>query len=59
VRGYDLEDLEVSGGRSGRASGRYRVEREGDDPIEGDIVLGVVRERGRPRIELIAATPTS
>jgi len=59
VRGYELEDLEVSGGRAGRASGRYRVEREGDETIEGRIVFGVVRERGRPRIELIAATPSS
>jgi ketosteroid isomerase-like protein len=59
VRDYELQDLEVTGGRAGRASGRYRVEREDDDAIEGDIVFGVVRDRGRPRISLIAATPTS
>jgi ketosteroid isomerase-like protein len=59
VGGYELEDLEVTGGRAGRATGRYRVERDGGDPIEGEIVFGVVRDRGRPRIELIAATPTS
>jgi serine/threonine-protein kinase len=59
VQGYELEDLEVTGGRAGRASGTYRVEREDGDEIEGRIVFGVVRERGRPRIELIAATPTS
>jgi protein kinase-like protein/uncharacterized protein DUF4440 len=59
VRDYELQDLDVSGGRAGRASGRYRVEREGDEAIEGDIVFGVVRDRGRPRISLIAATPTT
>jgi hypothetical protein len=57
VGGYDLDDLTVTGGRAGRASGSYKVERDGDDPIEGTIVFGVVRERGEPRIQLIAATP--
>jgi hypothetical protein len=57
VKGYDLDDLTVTGGRAGRASGSYRVDRDGDDPIEGRIVFGVVRERGEPRIKLIAATP--
>jgi serine/threonine protein kinase len=59
VRNYELDDLEVTAGRAGRASGRYRVEREGDEAIEGDIVFVVVRDRGRPRIKLIAATPTT
>jgi serine/threonine-protein kinase len=57
VGGYELADLEVSGGRAGRASGTYKVERDGGDPFEGRIVFGVVRERGEPRIKLIAATP--
>jgi hypothetical protein len=57
VRGYTFTDLSVEGGRAGRASGDYRVDREGGDPIEGRIVLGVVREGGLPRIRLIAATP--
>jgi Protein kinase domain/Domain of unknown function (DUF4440) len=57
VRGYDLEGLTVSGGRAGRASGTYRVDRDGGDPYEGTIVFGVIRERGQPRIRLIAATP--
>ena len=59
VEGYDLADLEVRGGRAGRASGSYRVDRDGGDPYEGRIVFGVVRERGEPRIALIAATPRS
>jgi hypothetical protein len=59
VKGYDLEDLTVTGGRAGRASGSYRVDRDGGDPYEGRIVFGVVRERGEPRIKLIAATPKS
>jgi ketosteroid isomerase-like protein len=59
VQGYELEDLEVEGGRAGRASGSYRVERDGDEPFEGRTVFGVVRERGLPKIALIAATPKS
>jgi Protein kinase domain/Domain of unknown function (DUF4440) len=58
VRGYDLDDLEVEGGRAGRASGTYHVEREDGEPYEGSIVFGIVRERGKPKIGLIAATPT-
>ncbi len=54
-----LPHLEASGGRAGRASGTYRVEREGRDAIEGRIVFGVVRDRGQPRIALIAVTPAS
>jgi serine/threonine-protein kinase len=57
VKDYDLQDLTVTGGRAGRASGSYRVDRDGGDPYEGQIVFGVVRERGEPRIKLIAATP--
>ncbi|HET9738430.1 MAG TPA: protein kinase [Solirubrobacteraceae bacterium] len=59
VEGYDLADLDVRGGRAGRASGSYRVDRDGGDPYEGRIVFGVVRERGQARIALIAATPRS
>ena len=57
TRGYELEDLEAEGGRVGRASGAYRVSRGAGEPIEGRIVFGVVRDRGRPRIALIAVTP--
>jgi hypothetical protein len=57
--GYQLDDLVATGGRAGRASGRYRVERKGGDAIEGRIVFGVVRDHGRPRIALIAITPSS
>ncbi len=57
VENYSLEDLEVEGGRAGRATGSYRVDRSEGDPYEGAITFGVVRERGEPRIKLIAATP--
>jgi serine/threonine-protein kinase len=57
VGGYDLNDLTVTAGRAGRASGSYKVDRDGGDPYEGTITFGVVRERGEPRIQLIAATP--
>jgi serine/threonine-protein kinase len=59
TRGYELDDLEVQAGRAGRASGSYRVERGSGGPIEGTIVLGVVRDRGTPRVGLIAVTPRS
>jgi serine/threonine-protein kinase len=54
---YELDDLAARGGRAGRASGTYRVTRAGGRAIEGRIVLGVLRDRGRPRIGLIAVTP--
>jgi serine/threonine-protein kinase len=59
VGGYELDDLEVQPGRAGRASGSYHVDREEGDPYDGQIVFGVVRERGEPRIALIAFTPSS
>jgi serine/threonine-protein kinase len=59
VGGYDLNDLTVTGGRVGRATGTYHVDRKGGDPYEGKIVFGVIRERGEPRIQLIAARPAT
>ena len=57
ITGYDLSDLDVSGGRAGRAEGGYELRRGGEDPTGGRIVLGVKRERGRPKVALIAAQP--
>jgi serine/threonine-protein kinase len=57
VRDYSLSGLEVTAGTAGRASGNYRVDRDGGPPIQGRIVFGVVRDHGRARIRLIAATP--
>jgi ketosteroid isomerase-like protein len=59
VQGYELADLQARGGTAGRASAGYRVDRDGEAPIQGRIVLGVIRERGEPRIALIAATPAT
>ena len=59
VGGYELDDLEVQAGRGGRAAGTYHVDRDEGDPYDGSIVFGVVRERGEPRIALIAFTPSS
>ena len=59
TQSYDLEDLVVTGGRAGRAGARYRVRRAGGSSIAGRIVLGVVRDRGRLQIALIAVTPSS
>ncbi|MDQ3678767.1 MAG: nuclear transport factor 2 family protein, partial [Actinomycetota bacterium] len=58
TRSYDLDDLQSSGGRAGRASAHYRVTRAGGSAIEGKIVLAAVRDRGGgARIGLIAVTP--
>jgi serine/threonine-protein kinase len=54
---YVLTDLSVRPGAIGRASGRYAVSRSGRGPITGRVTFGVQRERGRPRVGLIAATP--
>jgi serine/threonine-protein kinase len=59
VGGYDLEIDDVQAGRGGRAEGTYHVERNQGDPYDGSIVFGVVRERGEPRIALIAFNPSS
>jgi hypothetical protein len=59
VGGYELDIAEVQAGRGGRASGTYHVERDAGDPYDGSIVFGVVRERGEPRIALIAFRPSS
>jgi serine/threonine-protein kinase len=54
---YKLDDLKVSGGRVGRAEGRYTVTRDGATPITGRIVFGVIRRDGRVAIDLIATEP--
>ena len=54
---YRLTGLAVHGGAAGRASGRYVASRSGAGPITGEIVLGVRRDRGQPRVGLIAVTP--
>ena len=59
VEGYRLSDLEVRGGAVGRAEGRFEVERAGARAFGGGIVFGVVRDRGRPRIGLIATRSDS
>ena len=57
IKGYDLADLDVRAGDVGRAEGRYVVTRDGEPSFGGGIVFGVIRDRGRVRIDLIAATP--
>ena len=47
ITGYELSDLDVSGGRAGRAAGSYELRRGGRDATGGRIVLGVKRERGQ------------
>jgi len=57
TRTYELVQLQADGGPAGRVSARYRVTRQAGAAIEGRLVLGVVRNRGRARIALIAVTP--
>jgi ketosteroid isomerase-like protein len=57
IAAYEVGDVEVQGGPAGRATGTYRLERTGRPAVGGRIVFGVRRERGRPKIALIAATP--
>jgi hypothetical protein len=57
VQHYSLDNLKVSGGRAGRAEGRYTVTRDGAPPITGRIVFGIVRRDGKPAIDLIATEP--
>jgi serine/threonine-protein kinase len=59
VGGYELEIEDVQSGRGGRAEGTYHVDRDEGDPYDGSIVFGVIRERGEPRIALIAFEPSS
>jgi serine/threonine-protein kinase len=55
TRSFEVQDLEVTGGDTGRASGRY-VAKYADEPdVTGTITFGVLRDRGTPRIALISA----
>jgi hypothetical protein len=55
TRSFELSDLEVDGGRSGRASARFVATYQGEPDVTGSIVFGVLRDRGTPRIALISA----
>ncbi len=55
TRGFELSDMTVSGGPTGRAGARYRATYRRDRDVTGTIVFGVVRDRGTPRIALISA----
>ncbi len=57
ITGYELSDLDVSGGRAGRVEGNYELRRGGRSATGGRIVLGVKRERGQAKVALIAAQP--
>jgi serine/threonine-protein kinase len=57
ITGYELSDVDVNGGRDGRAAGTYELRRGGRAATGGRIVLGVKRERGQAKVALIAAEP--
>ena len=54
TRAYRLDGLQVTGGNAGRAEARFTVVRAGRPSITGQVMLGVERRNGRPRIRLIA-----
>jgi Protein kinase domain len=54
TRAYKLDGLQVESGPAGRAQANFTVVRAGRPPITGNVVLGVERRNGRPRIRLIA-----
>jgi serine/threonine-protein kinase len=58
ITAYEVSDLEVRSGDAGRAEGTYTVRRRRAGAFGGRFVFGIVKERGRVRIRLIAATPT-
>ncbi len=55
TRGFELRELEATGGASGRASARFVATYAGEPDVTGSIVFGVLRDRGTPRIALISA----
>ena len=57
VSAYEVSDLSIQAGDYGRAAGTYEVRRTGARSFGGRFVLGIVKERGRVRIRLIALTP--
>jgi serine/threonine protein kinase len=59
TRAYKLDGLTVEAGPVGRAEARFTVERAGRPPITGQVVFGVERRNGRPRIRLIATESRS
>jgi hypothetical protein len=57
TQGFVLSGLDVAAGGAGRATARYRARYGGEPDVTGSITFGVRRERGTPRIALVAATP--
>jgi hypothetical protein len=55
TRSFELRDLEVTGGATGRASARFVATYGGEPDVTGAIVFNVLRDRGTPRIALISA----
>jgi ketosteroid isomerase-like protein len=55
--GFTLSGLDATGGPAARATARYRATYRGAPPSTGTITFDAILERGRPRIELIAARP--
>jgi serine/threonine-protein kinase len=57
TRSYKLTGLKVQAGPVGRAEATFTVRRAGRPTIAGEVVFGVERRGGKPRIRLIATEP--
>ncbi|HET6550126.1 MAG TPA: protein kinase [Solirubrobacter sp.] len=55
--GFELSDLEAHGGPAGRATARYRATYAGAGDATGTMTWDVIRDRGKPRIALLAIRP--
>ena len=55
TRSFELRELVATGGATGRATARFVATYAGEPDVTGTIVLGVLRDRGTPRIALISA----
>ncbi len=55
--GFQLDGLDASGGRTGRATARYTATYAGATSATGTMTWIVIRDRGRPRIILIKTAP--
>ncbi|WP_157592686.1 serine/threonine-protein kinase [Solirubrobacter soli] len=57
ITGMELDGLSGEGGASGRATAKYKISYKGAKPTTGQMTWIVIRDKGRPRISLIAFRP--
>ena len=55
TKSFAVEDLDVAGGATARATGRYVATYADAPDVTGTITFGILSDRGRARIALISA----